>query len=207
MAIDTFDKLVQEIIDYSHRGDLDLKIPTFIEIAEVAMLANPDEILKVRGQEVRSLANTDGQYLALPDDFQAARGLRIVTGENNSINLGYRAPSDIRYRTGTGQPNTFTVTSQIEFDIVPDTVYSVEIHYYKDPAPLTSDNQTNEVLTRFPTIYLFGGLWQAFEFSLDTENSQKYRQLFIAAIKGANKKDKQGRYGPAPSMRPAGTVV
>ncbi len=207
MAIDTFDKLVQEIIDYSHRGDLDLKIPTFIEIAEVAMLANPDEILKVRGQEVRSLANTDGQYLALPDDFQAARGLRIVTGENNSINLGYRAPSDIRYRTGTGQPNTFTVTSQIEFDIVPDTVYSVEIHYYKDPAPLTSDNQTNEVLARFPTIYLFGGLWQAFEFSLDTENSQKYRQLFIAAIKGANKKDKQGRYGPAPSMRPAGTVV
>ena len=207
MAIDTFDKLKQQIIDYTHRGDLDLKIPTFIELAEVAMLANDIQVLKIRGQEVRSLANTDGQYLALPDDFQAARGLRIVTGENNSINLGYRAPSDIRYRSGTGQPSTFTVTSQIEFDIVPDTVYSVEIHYYKDPAPLTSSNQTNDVLTRFPTIYLFGGLWQAFEYAMDTENSAKYLALFAGAIKGANKKDKQGRYGPAPSMRPASTVV
>ena len=56
MAIDTFDKLKQQIIDYSHRGDLDLKIPTFIELTEVAMLANPEEILKVRGQEVRSRA-------------------------------------------------------------------------------------------------------------------------------------------------------
>jgi len=42
---------------------------------------------------------------------------------------------------------------------------------------------------------------------MDTENSAKYLQLFIAAIKGANKKDKQGRYGPAPALSPAGVIV
>ena len=207
MAIDTFDKLTQEIIDFSHRRDLDLKIPTFIELAETAMYANPDEILKIRGAEVTLDTVTSGQTLALPTDYQSMRSLRLITASSDTQRVEYRGPSQIEYCSGTGLPYSFTVDSSIEFNITPDTVYDVEMKYFSVPAPLTSANQSNAILTSFPTVYLFGALWTAFEFAMDTENSNKYRQLFIAAIKGANKKDKQGRYGPALAMTPAGTVV
>ena len=207
MAIDTFDKLKQQIIDYSHRGDLDLKIPTFIEMAEIAMYANPDEILKVRGTETTLETVTSGSNLPLPADFQSMRSIRLLTASSDTQRLDFRAPSQIKYTSGTGLPASFTVSTDIEFNITPDTAYDVELKYFATAAPLTTSNQTNAVLTDFPTVYLFGGLWQAFEFAMDTENSAKYFTLFIGAIKGANKKDKQGRYGAAPAMTPAGTVV
>ena len=206
-TIDTYDKLAQKIIKYSHRDDLDLEIPTFIELTETAMLANPQEILKVRGQEVTLATVTDGRTLPIPDDYQSMRSVRLITADEDKPELLFKVPSRIKYRSGTGMPTMFTVSDTIEFNVTPDTDYDIELKYYADPDPLTPDNQTNAVLTKFPTVYLYGGLWQAFEFAMDTENSAKYFQLFIGAVKGANKKDKQGRYGPAPAMIPAGTVV
>ena len=65
MSLDTFDNLKLEIIDFSHRDDIDQKVETFIELAEQEMFANPDEILRVRGQETRLETTTSGQSLAM----------------------------------------------------------------------------------------------------------------------------------------------
>ena len=206
MSLDTFDNLKKEIINWSHRSDIDLKVETFIKMAEQDMFANPDEVLRVRGQETRSTATTDGKYLALPDDFQSMRGLSLET-TNGSINLEMKAPSQISIKSTTGMPNSFTVTSQIEFDRVPDTDYSIEMQYFAIPAPLSSSTQENAILTKFPNIYLFGALSAAYMWAGDTENQAKSYSAFIGAIKGANKKDKQGRYGSTPSLSLVGQGI
>ena len=45
MSLDTYTNLKQEIIDWSHPGDIDLKVDRFIKMAEQDMFANPDEVI------------------------------------------------------------------------------------------------------------------------------------------------------------------
>ena len=198
--LDTYENLVKEVIDWSHRDDLGVKMPDFILLAENAMYSNEVEVLTVRSMESISTALTAGQYLALPADFESARSIRLVTGDNGG-ELRFQAPEQMFKRVGTGRPNFFTVVgNELQFDRVPDSDYTIEIQYYRKAASLNDNTQTNEVLTKHPSIYLYGALAQVYFFSQDEQQALKYTQLFISAIKGANKADKKARYGPAPSM-------
>jgi hypothetical protein len=199
MPLDTYDNLKLEIISFSHRGDVDLKVDTFIDMAEQEMFANDEAVLQTRGQELTYSTTTTGKTLALPSDFQAMRSIRLVT-DNTPRELAFRAPAQMQSQTGTGEPQRFTVTSQIEFDITPDSAYDLEIIYFAIPEPLSDTVQTNAVLDTSANIYLFGALWALNEYADEDLKSQKYYQRFIRAIKGANKRDKQGRFGPAPAM-------
>ena len=205
--LDTYENLVKEVIDWSHRDDLGVKMPDFILLAENAMYSNEVEVLTVRSMESISTALTAGQYLALPEDFESARSIRLVTGDNGG-ELRFQAPEQMFKRVGTGRPNFFTVVgNELQFDRVPDSDYTIEIQYYRKAASLNDNTQTNEVLTKHPSIYLYGALAQVYFFSQDEQQALKYTQLFISAIKGANKADKKGRYGPAPTMSVDGMIV
>ena len=207
MAFSNYDELVKEVIDWSHRGDLGVKIPDFITLAENAMYSNDVEVLVVRSMETISTALTAGQYLALPDNFESARSVRLVTGDNGGY-LKFKAPNQMRKEVTTGRPYFFTVVgNELQFDRTPDSDYTIEIQYFRKATPLSVANQTNEILTNHPSIYLFGALTAIFAYALDTEQQLKYNQMFISALKGANKADKKGRYGPAPSMSYQGAVV
>lgn len=200
MAFNNYDELVKEIVDWSHRGDLGTKIPDFITLAENAMYSNEQEVLTVRSMETISTLLTTGQYLALPDNFESARGVRLVTGDNGG-ELRFQAPEQMQKQSSTGRPKFFSIVgNEIQFDRVPDSEYTIEIQYYRKATPLSVSNQTNEILTSHPSIYLFGALTAIAAYALDTEQQIKYTQMFISAIKGANKADKKGRYGPAPTM-------
>ena len=207
MAFSNYDELVKEVIDWSHRGDLGVKIPDFITLTENAMYSNDVEVLVVRSMETISTALTAGQYLALPDNFESARSVRLVTGDNGGY-LKFKAPNQMRKEVTTGRPYFFTVVgNELQFDRTPDSDYTIEIQYFRKATPLSVANQTNEILTNHPSIYLFGALTAIFAYALDTEQQLKYNQMFISALKGANKADKKGRYGPAPSMSYQGAVV
>ena len=200
MALTNYDELVKEIVDWSHRGDLGTKIADFITLAENAMYSNDAEVLTTRSMETISTALTAGQYLGLPDNFESARSVRLVTSDNGG-ELKFQAPEQMHKQVSTGRPNFFTVVgNEIQFDRTPDSEYTIEIQYYRKATPLSVANQTNEILTNHPSIYLYGTLAQVFSYSQDDQQASKYIQLFIGAIKGANKADKKGRYGPAPSM-------
>ena len=207
MAFSDYDELQKEVIDWSHRADLGVKIPDFIALAENAMYSNDQEVLTVRSMETISTALTAGQYLALPDGFESARSVRLVTSDNGGY-LKFQAPEQMRKEVSGGRPNFFTVIgNEIQFDRTPDSEYTIEIQYFKKADALTELNQTNEILTSHPSVYLFGALTAVFAYASDIEQQIKYNQMFISAIKGANKADKKGRYGPAPSMSIQGMVV
>ena len=198
--LDNYDNLVKEIIDWSHRNDLGVKIPDFIQLTENAMYSNETEVLTVRSMETISTALTAGQYLSLPDNFESARSVRLVTGDNGG-ELRFQAPEQMFKQVAPGRPNFFSVVgNEIQFDRVPDDAYTIEIQYYRKATPLSTLVQTNDILTNHPSIYLYGALAQVYAYAQDDQQLTKYIQLFIGAIKGANKADKKGRYGPAPSM-------
>lgn len=200
--LDTFDNLKLEIIDWSHRRDIDLKVDTFIDLAEVEMFSNPTKTLKVRSGEtdVTDTASTSSRFLPLPLGFLEMRRIRIdtVTG---FLPLKYRTPEQLESIDGPARPRFFTVTDQIEFDTIPDEAYIIEFQYLAEFTPLSSSNQSNPVLTLDPNIYLFGALKEAFAWAGDTENQVKYEAKFINAIRGANKKFIAGKYGPSPVMK------
>ena len=200
MALDTYDNLLTQVIDWSHRDDLGPKIPDFIKLAENSMYSNDVELLTVRSMETISTALTAGEYLSLPDYYESLRSVRFLTGSNIG-KLTFQAPQQMCNNVAPGRPSFFTIVgNEIQFDRVPDSDYTIQIQYYRKALPLTAANQTNEILTNHPNIYLFGTLAAIFGYTQDTEQEASYINKFIGAIRGANKADKKGRYGPAPAM-------
>ncbi len=205
MALTTYAELKVSVINWSHRNDLDLLIDDFIALAEAEMYkGKAHECLQLRDMETTSTASLTAIELALPDNFQSMRSLRI-TGDTIT-DLQYKPPQDLYVKTGTGRPCYYTITSQLEFDVAPDETYTVEMVYIKKPDALTSTNTTNSVLTNHPDIYLYGALWALFVHAVDDMQAQKYMQLFINAIDGANHENEEGKYAVAPYARIKGAT-
>lgn len=211
MSLANYDDLVKSITTWSHRKDIGTLIPDFIALAETEMFANDDEVLEDRSIEKTSTATAIGtspnesRFLALPPGFVDQRDFRITVQEQ-SLNLVYRTPSAIIVRVGTGTPCRFTVTNEIEFDIIPDQDYTITMKYLAKPTALSTGNQTNEILNSDPNVYLYGALHQVFIWSEDDNEAVKYFNKFQAAIRGANDRTRKGRYGPAPSMKVIGST-
>jgi len=200
MAIATYDDLVDSVVKWSHRKDLLNIIPDFITLAEFEIFNNAETQLRVRETETVSTASLSGRYLELPPNFEKARSVLIETG-NGYCEVIFQAPSQLNRSPTTGQPRFFTVIgNEIEFDVTPDSNYTIQIQYYKKPDPLTPDNQTNILITDYPNIYLFSVLHQVYIYSQDLEEASIYAGKMQDAIKGANKADKKARYGSTPSM-------
>ena len=200
MAFTNYDELIKEVIDWSHRGDLGNKIESFISLAENAMYSNDVEVLTIRSTETITTSLTDAQKIQLPADYESFRSVRLVTSDNGG-ELRFQAPEQLSRDVAQGRPTSFSIIGdQIEFNRTPDSEYTIEFQYYKKATPLSLTNQTNEILTNHPSLYLFGALVALFAFAQDDEQAAKYSSLFIGALKGANKADKKGRYGPAPAM-------
>ena len=207
MALDTYNNLKAAVQDWAHRDDVADKMDDFIQIAEEGMFANPLFPLQLRQMETRSTATTSttDQFMALPDGFINMRRLKITLA-GGDCDVKYRAPDQMRATNGPGLPGFFTVTSQLEFDRVPDSEYTVEMQYFAKPTRLSAANPTNTILDKHATAYLYGCLWALAEWSNDDQQETKYLARFLGVIEGINKEYKAGRYGPAPVMRIEGAT-
>lgn len=203
MPLDTVQNLRQTIKRRLHRSDVDdALVDDFIAQTESEIYGNEVNILRVREMDTRATATTSStsRFLALPDNFLAMRRLSLLLDSGSTPDVKFNAPEQMIIRPA-GRPRFFTVTSQLEFDRVPDSAYDIEMQYYMSATPLSDDSPTNFVLTNYPNIYLYGSLSAAFEFAVSPDMVDYYKRKFVSAIAGANKGTKKGAYGPAPSMR------
>ena len=197
MAIDSYANLKQAVERWSHRTDISDVIDNFIELAENMI----DKRLQLRSNEQRdtATASTSDRFLALPSKFLEMRRLSLINGSVTK-DIEYRAPEALKIADTSGEPKYFTVTSQLEFDRTPASAYTLEMSYYTRLTPLTSSNTSNDVLTDYPDLYLYGCLHNLNNWAQDGEQSNHYLQLFDRAISLANKQENRGRYGPAPAI-------
>lgn len=203
MALSTYLELKARIEGLSKRNDLGVNIDTFIDLAESDMWQN----LKVREMEARATAtvNTSTRFLSLPDDFLRMRKLVLISGATQ-YPLLFSNPESLQVENASGRPRAFTVSGELEFDRVPDSEYTAEMHYYKDILPLDATNSTNDLLTNYPTVYLYGAMFHYAQWAHDDRMLLQYSDLFDEAMKRANKVSRKARHGPAPYMRPEGST-
>ena len=221
MTITTYSSLRDEIAgtastSWSHRNDLLAKFDTLLQLVEQKIYTGGRKStnqkvsgLRVRVLETRSTASlsTSSRFLALPDNFLEARRAEL---EYSSVVYPLKfvpAPELMEIGTGSGTPWEFTVTSQYEFNLTPDVAYTMEVQHYAKATAISSSNSTNNVLTNFPSIYLYGCLAEAFKWSHNAEKAALFNDDFLNAIEDANEEDKWARVGPAPQMVYHGSVA
>lgn len=206
MSLDNYDNLKTTIINFSGRDDLSQVIGDFITLAESNFYANSISPLRIRSMEANNeySLSTSSRFLALPTDFLEMRSARITVGDYKP-KLMPVTPNNMDILPGTGIPSRFTVTDQIEFNILPDIAYTVSFQYYNKLTALSDANTTNDILTNHPNIYLYGALTELYNYSSEEEKATYNNKLFIDAINGANREAVSGRYGPSPRARVAGS--
>ena len=201
MALNNYANLKQAVENWSHRTDISGVMDDFIDLAESRI----DNRLQLRGNEQRATATTSGRFLALPDYFLEMRRLSVISGAQ-TYEVHYKAPEQMTIVSASGRPRYYTVTSQLEFDRVPDSSYTMEMSYYRTLAPLDDTTTTNDVLTFYPDLYLYGCLAELYRWAMNEERAVYFDTLFDSKIVEAQKQEGRGRHGPAPAMRVEGST-
>lgn len=197
MSLDTYANLKTAIADYLDRAAADLALDDYIDLVE----ADINKRLRVPEMIKRATATmpTTGRFLAVPAGYIEMKKLRLDTDPTTL--LEYVGPSQIEtyYRTGSGRPAFFTVVGdELEFNRASDSAYTIQMHYYKQITALDGTNTSNDILTYYPGIYLFGALKFAAPYLRDNNDLQVYSGLYEQALEEANLAARNDQYNGAP---------
>ena len=139
---------------------------TFIEEAEsriFKLVQLPEQRKNVTGN-----LTTGNRFLATPSDFFAPFSLAVISNSRYYY-LDYKHPSFIKEYSPTtttqAQPKYYSLFDDTAFELspIPDSGYSVELHYLYKPASLTAgaDSGTTLLSTDHPDPLLYGTLVEA----------------------------------------------
>jgi len=203
MSVTNYGELKSTISDFLNRSDLTSVIPTFIDFAEAEFNRN----LRVRQMVVRAEAPIDTRFSAVPADFIEAKDLVIVSTDPIQP-LEFITQQEMAQLRSTeyqsaSKPLNFTVVGD-EFEVMPtpDQVYSLEMSYYAKITPLTTDSQTNWLLTDYPDLYLYTSLMHSAPYLKDDERITVWAQLAAKAREELLARDASSSFnGSTPRIR------
>lgn len=172
-AIETYDDLKDEIADWIDRDDLTAKIPAFIAMCE----AQFDSRLRTVDQEVSTAIAINEENTDLPSDFLELRSIYVDGTDAN-------APATVAI-----------VANAIRVSPVPTEAVTVNLDYFAKLTPLSSTNQSNWLLARYPNSYLYGALYFAEAFNDNPTRASQWKGLFDEQVEQIAKEGKSKRYG------------
>lgn len=197
-----YGELQTTIKAYTHRRDLDAVIPTFIELAESRIST---ALRSLENEELALLSMTSNPF-PLPADYaeasavtaQADRGPRALervtpTRMARMQSIGANMDGAPRYFTvAAGQITVWPfVTNPTELDIT----------YWTQLAALVLDPDTNAILTRWPQLYLYASLVEAYVYIADTDRRDEALTIFTSEIDFINGTGGGAKWGVAPSVQ------
>lgn len=181
MAITDYPSLVAAVKLWLHRTDLDAQIPDFIALGELHLNAR---IQAIGMQTTETVTTVPGSRFApLPVRFLEPVSLaygceEVVLSDAGSVAM--RAATG-----GTGAPEFYAPTDQLEFDQVADQAYALTMVYRKTLS-VQADN-TNWLLTSAPNAYLFSALSEAGPYIADLNQISLWVAKRDEAIKQVNR--------------------
>lgn len=191
MPLTNYTELKDEIADHLDRDDLTAKVDTFIDLAE----ARHAREIRIREMLKRSQTTIDERFEALPSGFLEMQSMRLLTDPVTVLSeVSLHEMTRLRQET-TGKPEYFTVYSEIEFDRVPDSLYTAEMVYYARLTALSDANPTNALLNRAPDAYLYAALVAAEPYLLNDERIRTWAGLYESARDSLTAMDRR-RAGP-----------
>jgi hypothetical protein len=191
------------------------QINRFIQQAE-QRIYNSVQFPSLR-KNVTGVTSTGNKYLSCPGDFLASYSLAVIdaTGsyeyllnkDVNFIRQAYPKPTDTaipKYYalfgpTTTNDP-TPVITNELSFILgpTPDSIYSVELHYYYYPESITTA-LTTWLGDNFDSVLLYGSLVEAATFmkaeaDMVTLYNQKYMEALALAKRLGDGMERQDAY-------------
>ena len=209
MALDTYDNLKSEIASFLNRDDLTANIDTFIDLAETRHARD----LRIREMEAVSTSITTvagTQSYDLPTGYLELRYAMLQTSPYTM--LQYMTPADF-FRVynegeGTGMPVYYTIVGKkIYLGHSPDSANVLELGFFQRATALSSSNTTNDILTNFPDLYLYGSFAETSPFLMQDERLAVWSSLYKEGVRTANESAQRGRVSAAPLQMSARRVV
>jgi hypothetical protein len=209
MSITTYSNLKTTIASYLNREDLTAYLGDFITLAESRM----NRELKVREMVTidTSIDTVSGtQSYALPTGYIEAT--TVIYQSNPFTTLRFMASTDFynKYNTSqtSGTPTYFTIVgTNILLGTQPDSATTLQINYYKKLTALSDSNATNDILTNYPELYLYGALAESSPFLMQDERLNIWAGLYKEALGSANLASSRGSTTSSPLQMSSSQVV
>lgn len=204
MSLD-YTTLQSTVLDQAKRADLSSQCPQFVRSCE-SMIRRRVQALESRITLDESDRVSEGIY-TLPSSVQE---VRAVYGTVNStpIVLQNAGPLGLRSIAATDPAIAYAISGHtIEFRGVPGTDSEFELVTFGWPDALATTS-TNELLTNFEDLYVYGTLFFLYSYTQDLELAQIALDVFADVVKHVNKLSQRitGNQVPAP-MYNFGQVV
>ena len=183
MALSTYTELKTSIANYLNRSDLTDTIPDFISLTEGKL--NRD--LQIRASVIRAETTTTANtaFYNLPSDIIELKNITRDTTSASSA-LSYMSLESASREYGgisSGTPRAYSsVGNSIKLLPTPDAAYTIGINYYKKLVALSDSNTTNNILSNYPDLYLFGSCFEGSLFLNDTEQSQRFGAIYAKVL-------------------------
>lgn len=204
MSLSTYSDLTAAVADYLARSDLTSVIPTFITLTEVMAQfgdgGSDIEPLRVREMEASVTLTPDANGNAtLPTDFLEIR--RVTYNTDPLSVLTYLSPADLNATYGDADADSDDsddADTALNYTILGSTLTvrpigsgsTVTLDYYQKIPALTSTNTTNWLMTKAPTVYLYGCLFQSDIYTQNPAAGGPHLNLYRNAILGLERSDR-----------------
>lgn len=188
MSLSTVSELRAAIADYLI-DDMPDQINQFIALAE----SRHRREIRMREMFTRASLTVDARNVDLPTGFLEAINLRLLTDPVTRLEeVSLPEMTAIRQEVN-GRPAYFSIASDIEFDVTPDSSYSGEITYYKALTPLSDSATSNVLLATYPDAYLYAALAASAPYQMADERLAVWEALYRDARDTINRQASASR--------------
>lgn len=171
-----YTELQDNIAGVLGRSDLSDEIINAISQVETELSLS----LRTSELEVQNTLTQASETYTLPDDYQEMKRVQV-----NGLDVEQMTPEVADTATSTPVGYYF-IGQELIIKIVPDPLDLVLITYYKRVPQLSDSASSNDLLTRYPTLYINGALFYMKLLVQDLEEAQIYSERFNSLIAALN---------------------
>lgn len=184
-----YNQLQSDIGNWLAKDSLTGVTPSFIRLAE----ARHRREMRITDMMRRQTAfGQDSQFLALPDGYLNMRRLMLIS-QSVKTQLTQVTPAAFQQRSQGGNPQTFTVHREIEFDAPLSSGNNVEMVFYAAFPALSDTNLTNWLVINAYDAYLYGSLVAAEPYLRNDKRIAVWESGYVRAIKGLMESERLAR--------------
>lgn len=197
MSLATYGLLKAALATWATKTSLTDMMPDFVGWAHQEVCRR----LRAPLLYVRTAVTVNAETVAAPTGFLAAKRFYIDVVPRKTLHLTDSArliDMTMNLPTATS-PTHFAVEGVDTLAFAPLFSGSVtgQLLYYKAPAALVADADSNVVLAKYPYLYLYGGLEALYRYLEDDNNCDRYGGLFGALLDSINAEEaKDALRGP-----------
>lgn len=195
-----FGQLKEAVRSWADRTDLDALMTTFVELAE-QRIYNGVQVgqRRVAGLRLQGMLTTVSPFTVgtLPADLLKIERVAAIYSNYKKplVYASSESLADDELLTSTAQG--YTVRGN-ELIVGPAFGEDVELIYYARPVTPTGDSDTNVVLQKAPSVYLYGALREVGAWLRDPELVSMAEPQFMDAMDAAQAADDEARRGVPP---------